>query len=169
MSLQMRGRQYFQTDNIIIIGLYKQKSSNAFAFIQPYVQKKNELCTFHTVMNGANKLQPSVQLGFVLICGLCPSTSWRQGTCTNLSARLCITSVCESPDAAAFFLKHARPIICLVCSLFAEQFRSGWLTTLSDSHLNGKQLLPSVQSITYTVFPPLIISYSGPAQQENWC
>lgn len=64
--------------------------------------------------------------------------------CRNVSA--CLSS-CS--DVAAFF-RLVSPIICFVCQLFAEQFRSGCHTTLSGSHLNSKQLLPSANPLVIT-------------------
>lgn len=54
------------------------------------------------------------------------------------------------------FFRRVKPIICFVCELFAEQFRSGCRTTLSGSHLNSKQLLPSANTLAITQPLPLI-------------
>lgn len=75
---------------------------------------------------------------------LCLCVCMSISICTNVNACWC----CSILFLVFFWL--VRPIICFVCELFAEQFRSGCHTTPSGSHLNSKQLSPSANPLVIT-------------------
>lgn len=91
----------------------------------------------------------------ICLCS-CACISSHLVNCSKLCACLA-SSLCVILLMLQYYFRLVKAIICFVCSLFAEQFRSGCHTTLSGSRLNSKQLLPSANPLVIT--QPLLVIF----------